>query len=99
MLKYIGRFYKSIAATHRVKRTAINNCSHHTTLTHDKTTFIRCYFHFSLCSESRQRKNKHFSSAVSREKIGRCRRYRRLENVEDEGRISAPNILHPQSVV
>lgn len=24
---------------------------------------------------------------------------RRLEDVEDEGRISAPNILHPQSVV
>lgn len=40
MLKYIGRFYKSIAATHRVKRTAINNCSQHTTLTRDKTAFI-----------------------------------------------------------
>lgn len=48
MLKYIGRFYKSIAATHRVKRTAINNCSQHTTLTRDKTPFIWCYFHFSL---------------------------------------------------
>jgi len=40
--------------------------------------------------ERRQRKNKHFSSAVPREKT---------EKQKDEGRVSALAILHPQSVL